>query len=108
MIKHSFTALGALTQALGSPALTQPAMAAGGAHQTFQTGGPYHAGAPGSRVSHASVGNRLLDCRADRDLGRRVSKKISANDSSAEAVMEMAANSLTKFGTDPWLNGCLA
>jgi hypothetical protein len=31
-----------------------------------------------------------------------VTKKLSAADSSAEAVMEMAANSLTKFGTDPF------
>ena len=31
-----------------------------------------------------------------------VTKKLSADDSSAEAVMEMAANNLTKFGTDPF------
>ena len=31
-----------------------------------------------------------------------VTKSLSAADSSAEAVMEMAANHLTKFGTDPF------
>jgi hypothetical protein len=31
-----------------------------------------------------------------------VTKSLSADDSSAEAVMEMAANHLTKFGTDPF------
>jgi Peptidase A4 family len=31
-----------------------------------------------------------------------VTKSLSADDSSAEAVMEMAADSLTKFGTDPF------
>jgi len=31
-----------------------------------------------------------------------VTKSLSADDSSAEAVMEMAANNLTKFGTDPF------
>lgn len=31
-----------------------------------------------------------------------VTKSITANDSSAEAVMEMAANHLSKFGTDPF------
>ena len=31
-----------------------------------------------------------------------VTKSISADDSSAEAVMEMAADHLTKFGTDPF------
>ncbi|HWG26280.1 G1 family glutamic endopeptidase [Actinospica sp.] len=209
MIKHSFTALGALTLALGSLAFAQPAMAAAGAHATFQTGGPYHV-APGSRIGHASIGNRVLDystnwsgyavtggtfttatatwiqnagtctsgdgqtdmspwvgldgfsdstveqtgtsvdCNGassdyyawyemypagvviinktvkagDSFTGTvthtsgttyklvltnntegwtfSVSKKLSAKDSSAEAVMEMAANSLTKFGTDPF------
>jgi Peptidase A4 family len=31
-----------------------------------------------------------------------VTKSLSADDNSAEAVMEMAANHLTKFGTDPF------
>jgi hypothetical protein len=31
-----------------------------------------------------------------------VTKSLKADDSSAEAVMEMAANNLTKFGTDPF------
>jgi hypothetical protein len=37
-----------------------------------------------------------------QDWTNTVTKSLSADDSSAEAVMEMAANSLTKFGTDPF------
>jgi hypothetical protein len=37
-----------------------------------------------------------------QDWTNTVSKSLSADDSSAEAVMEMAANNLTKFATDPF------
>ena len=62
MIKHSFMALGALTLAAGSLALTQPATAAAAAHShgTFVPGGLFKA-APGSNAAdHAKVGNRVL------------------------------------------------
>lgn len=54
-------------------------------------------------VTHTS-GTKYTLTLTDHTQGwtNTVSKSISADDSSAEAVMEMAANNLTKFGTDPF------
>lgn len=55
-------------------------------------------------VTHTSGTSYTLTLKdLTRGWTNTVTKKISgAQDSSAEAVMEMAANHLTKFGTDPF------
>jgi Peptidase A4 family len=54
-------------------------------------------------VTHTS-GTKYTLTLTDSTQGwtNTVSKSLSADDNSAEAVMEMAADSLTKFGTDPF------
>jgi len=53
-----------------------------------------------THTSGTSYTLKLTDNTADWTYS--VSKKLSADDSSAEAVLEMAANNLTKFSTDPF------
>lgn len=57
-------------------------------------------------VTHTSGTSYTLTLKdVTRGWTNTVTKKIrGAQDNSAEAVMEMAANSLTKFGTDPFTN----
>jgi len=54
-------------------------------------------------VTHTSgTSYKLTLTDSTQDWTYSTTKKLSADDSSAEAVLEMAANNLTKFTTDPF------
>lgn len=54
-------------------------------------------------VTHTSGTSYTLTLKdLTRGWTNTVTKSLKASDSSAEAVMEMAANNLSKFGTDPF------